>query len=64
MLEGSDELIGRAFTQGTKLDEEFMDAKDYFYNIGKSLDIPTIMESKIYRAELFEIFYSFIDAEY
>ena len=41
-----------------------MDAKDYFYNIGKSLDIPTIMESKIYRAELFEIFYSFIDAEY
>jgi hypothetical protein len=48
----------------TLLKEDFMDVKDFFYNIGKSICIPTVMESKELRPKLLSIFLSFIDNEY
>jgi hypothetical protein len=41
-----------------------MDMKDFFYNIGKSLCIGTILENKEYRSQLMYIFYNFVDYEY
>jgi hypothetical protein len=41
-----------------------MDVKDFCYNIGKSLDVASVMESKDLRSQLFTIFYAFIDSEY
>jgi len=44
-----DTLIGRAHSKETRLCDDFMDVKDFFYNVGRSLSIPTVMESKSYR---------------
>jgi hypothetical protein len=41
-----------------------MDVKDFFYNLGKSLCISTILESKDYRSQLMSIIFGFIDYEY
>ncbi len=41
-----------------------MDMKDFFYNIGKSLCVKTILENKEYRSKLMHDFYNFVDNEY
>jgi len=41
-----------------------MEIKDFFYNIGKSICIPTLMESKVYRPRFLALFMNFIDHEY
>lgn len=41
-----------------------MDMKDFFYNVGKSLCISTILESKDFRGQFMAVFFSFIDCEY
>ena len=61
---GDQSLVKQAFNEATNLGEDFMDVRDVFYNFGKSLDIPTVMEAKQYREGLLTIFYEFLDAEY
>lgn len=42
-----------------------MEMKDYFYNVAKSLCVPTVMDhGKDLRPQFFALFYSFIDCEY
>lgn len=60
----SDSLLIKSFLKESLLNDDFMEVKDFFYNVGKSLDIGTVMESKILRPLLFSLFYNFIDAEY
>ena len=48
----------------TNLREDFMDVKDFFYNVGKSLCIATILESKDFRGQFMAVFFNFIDYEY
>ena len=44
-----DKIEKKAALRETLLNKEFMEIKDFFYNIGKSICIPTVMESKLYR---------------
>ena len=44
-----DKIEKKAALRETLLNKEFMEIKDFFYNIGKSICIPTVMESKVYR---------------
>ena len=48
----------------TNLHEDFMDVKDFFYNVGKSLCIATILESKDFRGQFMAVFFNFTDCEY
>jgi hypothetical protein len=48
----------------TQLKEDFMEVKDFFYNIGKSICMDTVMDSKEYRPKFIAVFTSFIDNEY
>ena len=58
-------LVAKAYSRDSLLQEDFMDVKDFFYNISKSLCIATVMENgKDLRPRLFSLFYSFIDCEY
>ena len=57
-------LVSKTFLKETRLTEDFMDVKDFFYNIGKSFCVSTVMDSKDYRLQLFNIFNSFVDHEY
>jgi len=44
VLAGS--LVRKSYLRDTKLEEDFMDVKDFFYNVGKSLCMATVMEDK------------------
>lgn len=54
----------KAVLRETLLNKEFMEIKDFYYNIGKSICIPTVMESKVHRPRFLALFMNFIDNEY
>jgi hypothetical protein len=43
-------LVKQAYFKETCLKEDFMDVKDFFYNITKSLCIHTVFDTKTLRA--------------
>ena len=58
-------MVMTAYLSETKLEEDFMDVKDFFYNIAKSLCMQTVFENKKLRLQFFnELFYPFIENEY
>ncbi len=54
----------QGYLKDSCLTDDFMDVKDFFYNIVKSLCISTILDSKDYRARFVQILFDFIDKEY
>ncbi|TNV87999.1 hypothetical protein FGO68_gene14880 [Halteria grandinella] len=58
-------MVLTAYLSETKLEEDFMDVKDFFYNIAKSMCMQTVFEDKKLRVKFFnELFYPFIENEY
>ena len=62
--EVNDSMVYKSFIIETKLDDNFLEIKDFFYNIVKSLCINTVMSNVPFKEKLFSIFTSFIDNEY
>lgn len=58
-------MVLTAYLSETKLEEDFMDVKDFFYNLAKSLCMQTVFQDKKLRSRFFsELFYPFIENEY
>lgn len=64
-LEATD-ILSEAYLRDTKLDEDYLEVKDYFYQLTKSLSgaLGTILPLKELREPIFDVFYGFIRHEY
>ena len=59
----TDDLMTITYEKDAKLDALFMEVKDFFFNISKSVSrvIDYLFEHKDLKADLFRILYAYID---
>ena len=57
-------LVNQSFLRETTLSEDFIEIKDFFYNLAKGLCMDTIMANKSLKANFFEMLYDYLDHEY
>jgi hypothetical protein len=60
------DLSIKSYLKEARLNDPYMEIKDVFYNLSKSLQkcIDVVMDNKLLKEKLFEVFYSYIDHEY
>jgi len=63
----SGSLLASAYRRDTVLNDQFMETKDFFYNMGKCLSgalSQCVLAKKQLREPLFKVFYEFLEVEY
>lgn len=58
------DLLIDSYLKETKLSDDYMEMKDFFYNLTKSICIESILSSNSLKTQFFTHLYSFIDLEY
>jgi hypothetical protein len=62
----STDILSNGYLKDTRLDETYLEVKDFFYQLTKALSgaLSTILPLKELREPVFDVFYGFIRHEY